>query len=188
MAAADDDFDDLMDDIDFDMGGPAKKGKPGNVVFSTGLDTAKGIKEALNPLDKIPELIREMMPNAVRSEYSDLESALSEVKDEMEKGMEDIKSTLKDVSRSVSDLFPEGSIKNKLKEFGQKEGSGDYQPKTKEEEERDKINQALLEALGEASDEEKQRSLVQEAVAEKREATSQMMLKHIYGELKVNNG
>lgn len=186
MAAADDDFDDLMDDIDFDMGSSPKKPQPGNVVFGTGLDTAKGIRDALNPMGKIPEIVRELMPNAVRSEYSDLESALSEIKDEMDKGIGEVKDSLKDVSRAVADLFPEGSIKNKLKEFGHKEGS-DTGGKTKEEEEREKINQAILEALGEASDEEKQRALIQEAVAEKREESSQLMLKHIYAELKVGN-
>lgn len=188
MAAADDDFDDLMDDIDFDMGNSKSKssGKPKDVVFGTGLDVAKGIKDSLNPLDKIPDIVRELMPNAVKSEYSDLESALSEIKEETSKGIDDVKKSLKEVSKSIADLFPEGNIKNKLKEFG---SSDDYpgETKTKEEEEREKINQALMEALGEASSEEKQRDLIKEAVAEQREANSQKVLKHIYAEMSISN-
>ena len=188
MAAMDDDFDLLMDDIDFDFDGSSKKSQPKNVVFSTGLDAIDSIKESFDPRDKIREIVRETMPSAVRSEYADLESAMDEIKDEASKSIANIKSTLKDVSGVVGDLLPEGKMKNKLKDFAKKEGYNDNSwQKTKEEEENEKIKAALLEALGESNEEEKNAEVARQALQEKREATSQLVLKHIYAELKVAN-
>ena len=194
MAAADDDFDDLMDDIDFDIDGDGggrstsgvASGKPKNLVFSTGLDVASGVKESLNPWDNIRDILRELMPSAISSEYSDLEDALSDIKDETEKGIEEIKGSLKTVSKAISGLLPEGNIKEKLKAFGTDDiASSDY--KSKEEEEQAKINQAIMEALGASEEADKQRDMVKEAAEEHRQANSQMMLKHIYAQLKVAN-
>lgn len=189
MAAMDDDFDLMMDDLDFDFDGSTKKsGKPKNIVFSTGLDIAQGVKESLDPRDKIRDILRETMPSAVRSEYADLENAMDSIKDEIDKNVDDVKNVLKDVSGIVGDLLPEGKIKSKLKDFAKKEGYEDTGwKKTKEEEENEKIKHALLEALGENNEQERQASMLKEALEEKREASSQLVLKHIYAELKVSN-
>lgn len=189
MAAMDDDFDFMMDDLDFDFDDSTKKsGKPKNIVFSTGLDTVKGMKESLDPRDKIRDVIRETMPSAIRSEYADLENAMDSIKDEIDKNVDDVKNVLKDVSGIVGDLLPEGKIKNKLKDFAKKEGYEDSGwKKSKEEEENEKIKHALLEALGENNEQERQASMLKEALEEKREASSQLVLKHIYAELKVSN-
>jgi len=126
MAAMDDDFDLMMDDLDFDFDESTKKsGKPKNIVFSTGLDIAQGVKESLDPRDKIRDILRETMPSAVRSEYADLENAMDSIKDEIDKNVDDVKNVLKDVSGIVGDLLPEGKIKSKLKDFAKKEGYED---------------------------------------------------------------
>lgn len=188
MAAMDDDFD-FGDDLDFDldMGGSSNK-KPKNVVFATGLDTLEAMKDSFDPRDKIDTIIRELMPSAVRSEYSDLENAINDIKSEIDKSTEALTGVVKDVSGVVADFLPDGKIKEKLKDFAKKEGyDGGNQKKTKEEEENERIKQALLEALGESATEEKNKAMVQEAMAQKRDASSQLILKHVYAELKVMN-
>lgn len=186
----DDDFDLMLDDIDFDLDGSSSKKstKPKNIVFSTGLDALDAMKDSFDPRGKVKDIVRELMPSAVRSEYSDLESAMDEIKDEMDKSVESVKDVLKDVSGAFADFLPEGKMKNRLKDFAKKEGYEDYgYKKTKEEEENERIKQALLEALGENATEERNAAMVKQAMDEKREANSQLVLKHVYAELKVMN-
>lgn len=190
MAAMDDDFDLMLDDIDFDLDGSSSKKstKPKNIVFSTGLDALDAMKDSFDPRGKVKDIVRELMPSAVRSEYSDLESAMDEIKDEMDKSTEKMKDVLKDVSGAFADFLPEGKMKNKLKDFAKKEGYvDDGYKKTKEEEENERIKQALLEAMGENATEERNAAMVKQAMDEKREANSQLVLKHVYAELKVMN-
>lgn len=192
MAAYDDDdFDDLLGDIDFDGGSSSKKSASKHgVIFSTGIDVAKGIGDSLlsDPLAKVGAIAREIMPSSVRYEYGELESAVSEVKDEITKGLDDVKKLSKQFAKVSSGLLPEGSKLHKLlKDFGTDESAGQEREKSKEEQEQDKINAAILEALGQSDRKQANDALLKEVMASKREASSQQVLKHVLGELKLAN-
>lgn len=191
MAAFDDDDD--WGDLDISFGEDDSSGadtkNPKSVIFSSGVDLATGALESVTDgiLGKIPDMIRATIPSEIRDEYSKIEEALSEVKEEVTKNVGEIKDLTKDISTTLSGFLPQDTkLASYLREYGKKDTVGsEDEAKSKEQQEQEKVNAAILEALGNANQQEANTTMVKEALDSQRHANSQEVLKNMYGEMKV---
>lgn len=191
MAAFDDD-DDWGDlDISFgdDSSSSADTKNPKSVIFSSGVDLATGALDSVTDgfLGKIPDMIRATIPNEIRDEYSRIEEALSEVKEEVTKNVGEIKDMTKEISATLSGFLPQDNkVATWLREYGKKDSVGsEDEAKSKEQQEQERVNAAIIEALGNANQQEASTTMIKEALDSQRHANSQEVLKNMYGEMKV---
>lgn len=188
------DFDD--DDLlaDFDEIDSATKEKPnskgpGGMVYSSGVDLATGIWEGAvgsDILDTIMKAVKATIPSAIKSEFSVFEEGMNNLKETVLKNVDESMGLVKEAAKGIADVFPDDNkIGQLLKDFSKKEASGDAE--TPEQSEQDKINSAVLEAMGNANKAEQTATIIKETMEAKRHESTQSVLKEMNARLAVVN-
>lgn len=195
------DFDlDLSDDFDFDKelesisGGKSFSEPPKNAreaAMRTLKDSKSGFINGVKG-DNVRELaknvIEDSIPSKIKNEYSTIKSTYGEVTDTIKEELEGVKKESKKAVDAISKLIPGDNRLNKvLKSISSKLGEDVERTKqlTKEQEQQNSINEAILASLGEQKTIAQQNEAVRQSIEEKRHVSTTELLKNIYAELKM---
>lgn len=196
-----DDFDlDLSDDFDFDSelasisGGTSYSEPPKNAreaAMRTLKDTKSGFIGAVKG-DNVRELaknvIEDSIPDKIRNEYDTVKSAYEEVTGTVREELDGVKKESKKAVDAITKLIPGDNKINKfLKSISEKLGDNETRTRelSKEQEQQNAINEAILASLGEQKTIAQQNEALAQTMEEKRHISTTELLKNIYAELKM---
>lgn len=196
-----DDFDlDLSDDFDFDSelasisGGTSYSEPPKNAreaAIRTLKDTKSGFIGAVKG-DNVRELaknvIEDSIPDKISNEYDTVKSAYEEVTGTVREELDGVKKESKKAVDAINKLIPGDTKINKLlKSISERLGDGATKSRelSKEEQQQNMINEAIVASLGEQKTIAQQNEALAQTMEEKRHISTTELLKNIYAELKM---
>lgn len=193
---------DLDMDMDFDLDkelgslsfGESKSEPPKNAreaVMNSIKDAKSGFMEGFknNKLEIAGKLASSSIPSNLRSEYQEIAELYGNTKEMVSKGLDDIKDATGGLLKAVNKMVPQnGKLAKLLEKLTKKFEKEQYEKQkgpSKEEIEKQKIQEGILASLGELTEKSHNDAMIQQAIASKQHATTAELLQNVYAESKL---